>query len=462
MAVTSSDSIKALLKVYYKDGVENLLSRNSPVLRKIQKTRVEGKSYNFAAVYGRGGACASSFLKAQALAATVGKNAEFAVEPGNLWSVYTMNANEILASKTQRGAYMKVAGNKMFASSEALRKQLAASLYGRGFGELCFVDANVATLTSGTAADITLPDHAIMAIDVGTELVIKATVASTSTIVKLTVNSINGNTVNVTPSANYTMTATDVVCFEGSMDGSGNPNAPVGLGGWLPVVADRTGATWGTYIGASFFGVNRSAASDRLAGAFYKESSSTAKKVDAVQALLRQVRRQGSAADMIVLNDKDWLDISKEIEASNTYFTQTSTKGKKTATVGFDGFAASFSTNFIENVYDDPYCPEGVFYILDSSAIEFVAITGTEKVNDGIADNEAGKADPMADNDNGYENDPYKLVIDDMISITPGTATIDGPAMDVSLHVCGSFAVTNPSVCGVGLFYGAAVVGESA
>jgi hypothetical protein len=463
MAVTTNDSIKALLKIYYKDGVENLMFRNSPVLKKLQKNRIEGKTYNFSAMYGRGGAVAGDFTKAKTLASTVSKNVEFAVEPGQVFSVYTMNAKEVQASVTKRGAYMKVAGAKMFAASEGFRKTLACSLYGRGFGELCFAPASV-ELTEDTPADITLPMDAIMKIDIGSELVIKTSVAGDSTSVKatLTVNQINGTSVNVTPSATYETASTDVICLSGSMDASGAPLLPVGLGGWLPAVGSRSGATWNTYIATKFFGVDRKVAPDRLGGAFYAESSSTAKKTDAVQALLMQVRRQGSLADMIVLNDEDWLAMSAEIATSNTYFTQTSTKEKKSATIGFDSFASSFSTNYVENVIDDPYCPKGEFFILDSTAVEFNTFTNTDKVEDGIANNNPGKPDPMADDNNGHENDPYKLIIDDYINVQSGTADVNGPCSEVTLMLFGTFAVINPSNCGHGLFYGANTVSLSA
>lgn len=460
--ITANDNIKALLKVYYKDGVENLMFRNSPLLKKIQKNRIEGKTYNFSAMYGRGGAVAGDFTKAKALASTVSKNVEFAVEPGQLFSVYTMNAKEVQASMTKRGAYMKVAGAKMFASAEGFRKTLAAALYGRGYGELCFAPTDA--LTASTASDITLPTDAIMKIDVGSELVIKTSVAGDGTTVKatLTVNSINGNTVNVTSSATYTPAATDVVCLAGSIDASGNPLLPVGLGGWIPAVAKRTGASWTSYIGTSFFGVTRSAAADRLAGAFYAETSSTAKKTDAVQALLMKVRRQGSLADIIVMNDEDWLAMSAEIAATNTYFTQTSTKESKKAAIGFDSFSASFSTNYIENIVDDPYCPKGEFFILDSTAVEFDTLTNTDKIDDGVAGNEPGKADPMSADNEGHENDPYKLIIDDYINVQSGTADVNGPCSEVTLMLFGSLAVTNPSNVGVGLFYNATPVSISA
>ena len=463
MAISTNDNIKALLKVYYKDGVENLMFRNSPLLRKLQKNRIEGKTYNFSAMYGRGGAVAGDFTKARNLAASVSKNVEFAVEPGQLFSVYTMNAKEVQASVTRRGAYMKVAGAKMFAASEGFRKTLAASLYGRGYGELCFAPASV-SFTQDTAADITLPMDAIMKIDVGSELVIKTSVAGDSTSIKatLTVNAITGTSVNVTPSATYETAATDVICLAGSMDASGAPLLPVGLGGWLPAVGSRTGLNWQTYINTKFYNVERKAAPDRLAGAFYAEASSTAKKTDAVEALLMQVRRQGSLADMIVMNDEDWLAMSAEIATSNTYFTQTSTKEAKKAAIGFDSFAASFSTNYVENIIDDPYCPKGEFFILDSTAVEFDTLTNTDKVEDGVAGNNPGKPDPMSDENNGHEADPYKLIIDDYINVQAGEADVNGPCSEVTLMLFGTFAVTNPSNCGHGLFYGANPVSISA
>ena len=445
MAISANASILAMLKVYYKDGVENLMFRNSPVLKKIKKERVEGKTQNFSAMYGRGGAVGGDFLVAKNNAATVSKAVEFAVEPGQLFSVYTMNSKEVQASQTKRGAYMKIAGAKMFAASESFRKTLAAALYGTGYGEICLTGAAWA-FTSGTAKDITLPDYAIMAIDIGSQLEVKEVLNNNAKKVTLTVESINGNTVNVTPDTTVTVLATDYVVLAGSNDGNA-PLLPVGLAGWLP--------TTRPVAGTSFFGVDRSIATDRLAGAFYDASAINEKKSVTIQKLLQKCRRQGSQADLIVMNDSDFLEFSAEIEATNTYFTQTSTKAKREANVGFDKFSASFSTNYIENIVDDPYCPKGRFYILDTEYVALWSYTNTDKVNDGVEGNNPGKQDPMEMDGEGKTETPYGLIIDDYLNIQPGQATSNGPAMDVTLQMFGSFVVTNPSVCGVGRFYGA-------
>ncbi len=444
MAISASTSILAMLKVFYKDGVENLMFRNSPVLKKIKKERVEGKTQNFSAMYGRGGAVGGDFTKAQSNAASVSKAVEFAVEPGQLFSVYSMNSKEVQASQTKRGAYMKIAGAKMFAASESFRKTLAAALYGTGYGEICMAPA--ASFTSGNKVAITLPDHAIMAIDIGSKLEVKAALASSTKKVTLTVDSIDGNSVTVIPGTNADSLATDFIVLEGSTDGN-KGILPVGLAGWLP--------TRRANLDTTFFGVDRSVAPDRLAGAFYDASAINEKKSVTVQKLLQKCRRQGSQADLIIMNDEDFLEFSAEIDTTNTYFTQTSTKAKREANVGFDKFSASFSTNYIENIVDDPYCPKGRFYILDSEYVALWSYTNTDKVNDGVEGNNPGKQNPMEMDGEGKTETPYGLIIDDYLNIQPGTSTINGPAMDVTLQMFGSFVVTNPSVCGVGLFYGA-------
>lgn len=458
MAISTNDAVRAILKTWYRDGCENLLFRNSPLARKIEKTRVEGKTQNFAAMYGRGGAVSGDFTKAKANAASVAKNVEFAVEPGQLFSVYSMNAKEVQSSLTKRGAYMKVAGNKMFAASEGLRKTLAAALYGRGYGEVCVWGTTDAITTA--AKEYTFPADAIMKIDVGSLLDVKASITDSAIKTTLTVTQINGNKVTATANNVANPAATDVVCISGSMDAAGNPILPMGLDGWLPIVNGRTGANWTTYIQRPFYGVNRSVAADRLAGAFI-DGTGDAKKVDTIQKLLMKCRRQGSQADMIVMNDEDWLDVAKEIETSNTYFTQTSTKAGKKANVGVEEISASFSTNFVENVIDDPYCPKGKVYVLDSTAVEFWSYTNTEKLDDGVVGNNPGKENPMDSDGSGQEGTPHGLIINDYLNVQSGEGTIDGPATNVTLQLFGSYVVTNPSVCGVALFDGATnVIGK--
>jgi len=455
-AITADEAIKNILKVWYKDGVENLMFRNSPVVKEINKTRVEGKQQNFAAVYSRGGAVAGDFLVAEKKAAENVKNAEFKVTPGQIFSVFSYNAKEVQSSLSKKGAYMKVAGNKAFAATEAFRKTMAAAFYGRGYGEIGVL-ADAVTFAANTPIDITLTDDAIVKIAPGSALVLKTAVAATTYLVTLEVNSIDGNTVNVTPASAYTGVGGEIVALLGSMDSSGNPYLPVGIDGWLPIVNGRkNGASdtiWTTYIQTPFMGVTRSIATEGLAGNFYDGTATpNEKKSDSIEKLMRKCRRYGSKMDFIIMNDADWLDVANEIQSTNTYFTQTSSAGKRKANVGLNKLSAGFSTNFIDVIYDDPYCPKGKFYVLDKDTVELWAYTNAEALNDGVAGNAAGKAEPDSENDKGKVNDPYKLLLEECITTEPGQATSDGPAVRVTLQLFGSFVVMDPSVNGVGIF----------
>lgn len=454
MAITNEQAIKNILKVFYRDGVENLLIRDSSALKEISMTKVEGKAQNFAALFSRGGAVASDYTVAQAAAKQV-DNAEFSVEPGKLFAVYTYNAGEVQASLSKKGAYMKVAGNKMMAATTAFRQTLAASLYGRGYGEIGVWVAG-ASVTASTPVTFALTEDAVAKIDIGSKLAIKADVSTATVLTTVEVTGIDGVNVTGTPDKTAVVPANAIVAIAGSVDTNG-PRMPMGLDGWLPVIKgrDASDSDWTNYIKTTFYGVNRASAPDRLAGQFYKPSASEKISVS-VQKLLRKCRRAGSNADLIIMNDEDFLAMAQEIESTNTYFTQTSTKAKKNASVGFEGFSASFSTNFIENIIDDPYCPKGKFYILDKAAVEYFVYTNADKaLNDGVAGNNPGKQDAEALDNAGQEKTGYNILIDDLLTVRDGGVTSEGPAVEVALNFFGSLAVTNPSVCGVGFVYNA-------
>ena len=459
--ITQSQGIENLLKTWYKDGVESLFFRTSPVVKNINKTRVEGKEQAFAAMYGRGGAVSSKATQATAKSLANAKNAEFKVTPGQRFSVFTYNLKEVQASLSKRGAYMKIAGNKAFAAAQALRSTLAADFYGRGYGEIAVLGtanatAVAAVANAGDPVTIELPDSAIMKIDVDSDLVLKTSVSDTTEHGLFTVTAINGNKVTGNMNTLYaSAAATNVIALRGSMDASGNANAPMGIDGWLPIVGGRddSNADWAAYKSTTFFNVNRSVNVEALMGSYYYDATNT-KLAQDVEGLLRKVRRHGSEADMIVMNDADFQKLADEIQASNTYFTQTSTRSRREANIGIDKLSASFSTNYIDLIYDDPFCPEGKFYVLDKASVEFWSYTNAETIqNDGIEGNNPGKQKPEAFEDKGQENSPFKLVIDDFISVAPGTQTDDGDAVRVTYNVFGSYVVLNPSNNGVGIFH---------
>lgn len=438
MAISSEAGILAMLKTYYaKEGLQNLLYRNDPLLKTIKTQRVEGKQANFSALFSRGGAVSANFLTAKALATSQAQAKEFQVTPGQMFSCCVFNNKELLASKSLRGAYINVASAKFFANAESFRKTMAVALYGTGHGELFTTSASI-TLTADDQNDITFPQYAIMGIDIGSKLEVKATAAATSITATLTVNKINGTTVNCTSDTAATAVSGSVVCIAGCTDSNGNGLLPVGLAGWLP--------SGSVSASDSFYGVNRSTARDRLAGTVTAATSGEAKYKTIERAILA-LRRMGSLCDKIVMNDEDYLALSQEID-QKTYFTKVDGgKGQSKSELGRKDFGFSVSTNWLENVIDSPYCPKGTCYILSSDTVELWTYTNADKIADGVPGNEAGK--PEVNGETDVQNKPYQLLVDDMFTITPGTDTADGAAALVALNFYGTFVITNPSVNGV-------------
>ena len=449
MAISTEAGILAMLKTYYaKEGLQNLLYRNDPLLKDIKKERIEGKQANFSALYSRGGAVSANYLTAKKLATQTAQAKEFQVTPGQLFSACVFNNKELLASKSLKGAYINVASAKFFANAESFRKTMAVALYGSGHGEL-FTYAAAATDTIpasqavGSVQTFTFPKHAIMGIDIGSELEIKSSADATSAINTLTVTKIDGVTVYAkiaTATTTAVALASDVVCISGCTDGSGNPLLPIGLDGWLPAGSISSSD--------NFYGVNRSEARDRLAGTVITAGVGTA-KYEAIEEGILALRRMGSLCDKIVMNDEDFLAMAKEIE-TKTYFQKVDGGKKSKAVAGYDGFGFAVSSNWVDNVIDSPYCPKGKAYILSSDTIELWTYTNAEKINDGVAGNEPGKPDVAASDT--VQDKPYQLLVDDMFTVSPGTDTADGAAALVALNFYGTFVITNPSVNGVVVF----------
>lgn len=454
MAVTSDAALLTIYKTWYTDEkMENLLFRSSPLAKIIKKTRVGGKTYNFAALYSRGGAAAGDMTVAVTQAAGgTSKNAEFAVTTGQLFSVFNITQQEILASQNVRGAYVPAAVNKTFAATDAFRKIFATSLYGMGYGEIGL--AVVATTVVGSNTVDFVDKSLIVKLDIGSVFRVTNGALPSSTLRTSvnTVTAISGTTVTFTATAIETWAATDWVELNGCRDGS-TPLLPVGLRGWLPDLASRTGGTWSTYIGTSFFGTDRSVYADRLAGNFILRNSGASEKyTDAIVRAIEAVRIAGGDPKLLVLSPYDWRYIVTEIQAQQTYFNQQNFGGKaskteNTVAKGLADMSYMFSTSWVDKVMDDPFCPQGVAYILDEDVLEFACLSNVDKpLDDGITPGAPGS--PAVDQ-TGAPEMQYKFIIDDYITIQPGANTVNGPAAQVSLNMYGAWCVRNPAHCAV-------------
>lgn len=451
-AITTDAGLLTIYKRWYTDEkLENLLWRNSPGLRAIKKKMIGGRTYNFNMLHRRGGGASADFTVAITGAATGAGNAEMEVPPGNLFSVFNITLKEKMGSaKGAKAAYIDAAADKMFAATESLRKQAAAALYASGYGEFGRVPAGGLAPGVTTA---TLPWDAIAKVDVGDRFEVTNGNMPADALHAggpHTITAIDGQVITFAPAvpAGAGWAADDWFCFVGGRDAGNNPNYPTGLAGWLPAFDDRAGADWLAYIGTAFYGTTRSINTDKLAGNFVLQGGAATMSETLIEGIAT-ARRAGSKADIILLNDVNWLEIQNEVGAFvnlQQIVNESPAKTSDNAVMqGFSELGFMFSTSGVKRVFDDPYCPYNVGYILDSSCVEYVGLTNPKALDDGVAENQPGVQYP--DDLSMPSDDDYKFVIDDMLTVEPGAASADGPAKRVTLTLYGNFCVRAPGKC---------------
>lgn len=449
--VTDNAALLTIYKTWYTpDKLENLLFRNSPLARAIKKERIGGKEYAFAAMSGRGGAVSGDARVAEANGSG-GKNVEFKVQPGNLFSYFTVTDKEIKGSKDKRGAYIPALVDKMFASLEAFRKTFAACLYGAGYGELGRLQAIVPA-----GATMTVPQDVIYKLDIGTKFEVTNGIELDDDYIAagpFTVTAIDGLVLSVTPNVPVGgFVAGAWLQLEGGRDSTKAPNMPSGLGAWLPSYFNRTGALWTDYITTSFYNVDRSVSVERLAGIYIERVlSGTAETYkSAITRGVQRVRAAGGIPNMIVMNDKDAAKLMAELSAETNYWQGINSADKKSdnqVAVGLSAMSFMFQSSWVKQLYDDPYCPEGTAYILDMERIKLVALSNAETpLDDGISGNEPGTQSP--EGVSGPEMN-YQLSIDDHITVQPAAMTANGAGAAVLLSMFANLVISNPAHCAV-------------
>lgn len=451
---TLDANLSGIFKIWYTDkSPEDVFFRNSPVVKKVPKTRIGGKQYNVPLLLGNGGNASGDLVVSTTNAANgSAPNVEFAVTNGQLFATFFITQQEILASQNIRGAYMPVPVNRMAQSLDSFRKLAATSFYGTGFGEIGQV-VNPAAIAAATGQTLNLGyKSSVVKLSLGSIFRITngATPGSALRTGKCTVTGLQGTGVTFTSdTAIGTPAATDWICLDGCRTAGNAALLPIGIGGWLPTLDNRTGSNWTTYIGTAFFGVTRSQNVEGSAGQFIlRDAANSETYVDAVVRGVEAVRTAGGMPDLLVVNSTDYNKIIQQLGAQTTLFQSINTGGpikKNEVAKGISDMKFAFSTSWVQEMWDDPLCPQGTAYILESETLEFAGLSNSDApLSDGVNANEPGK-EALTDYKAPEMN--YYWLIEDYITSQPGSVTQNGPALQVIVQMYGAWVVHNPSKC---------------
>lgn len=335
----------ALKELYDGQVVENLVYADNPFLAMIpKKTDFGGKYKPVPIITGVSQGRSATFSSAQANQSAV-EVKSFLVTRASDYSLATIDNQTMLASATDKMSFLEGSKLVIDGAFRSITNSLASSLFRSGTGSIGVIGSiSTGVITLANANDVvqfevnmTLQANAT---DGGTPRAAAGyVIAVDRSLGKVTVSATAGGAAG-TPSG---WTAADYLLV------SGDNNLKVkGLEAWLPATAP-TG-------GDSFFGVDRSADTVRLAGVRYDGSAQSIEEalIDASSLLARE----GGKPGIFVTNFASYAALEKSLGAKVTYVDL-----KGPGELGFRGIMVNGANTQIK-VIADRNCASQTGYLL--------------------------------------------------------------------------------------------------
>ncbi len=339
----------ALKELYDDQKIANLVYKNNPFLAMVPKMEEFGGKYMpIPLIVNTSQGRSATFSSAQGnqTAATV---ESFALTRVANYSIAQIDNQTMLASKTDKMAFINGATVVIDGAIRALTNSLATQIFRDGSGAIGVISA------SSTLGNIVLT-NASDVVNFEVNMTLEARDPSTGTLR-------TGGPAYVV-AVNRT---TGVVQVSGSMGGA----VGVGLGSWLATTSDTLNVQGDYNLGikglaawvpttsptsASFFGVDRSTDPTRLGGVRFNGSSQSIEEAVIDASLL--VAREGGTPDVCIMNFASYAALEKSLGAKAQY-------------ISFDGPAKLYYPGILINgaagqikVFPDRSCPAKTAYLL--------------------------------------------------------------------------------------------------
>lgn len=342
-------SMNAALKELY-DGqtVENLVYADNPTLAMLPKSTDFGGKYKpIPIITGVSQGRSSTFSNAQGNQSAMSIQS-FLITRASDYSIATIDNQTMLASKTDKMAFLEGAKLVIDGAIRSATNSLASAVFRSGTGSIGQVSGSVSTgvitLTDPTSVtqfetNMTLQANAS---DGGAtpRAALGYVIAVNRSLGTVTVASTGQGGAAATPTS---WTANDYLVVQGD-----NNNKIKGLAAWIPATAPTSTD--------NFFGVNRSQDTTRLAGVTYSGTSQSIEEalVDASSL----VAREGGRPKFVATNYASYAALEKALGAKIQYITE-----KGPAEIAFRGILLNGANTQME-VFPDRNCPQQLAYLL--------------------------------------------------------------------------------------------------
>jgi len=350
MALDNTSYAYALKELYPDDVMRDLCYEDNPFYGLVPKDEnATGKTITIPMVYGDSTGGSATFSDALA---NVKQHAgvEFSLTRVTDYSVAHINRETMLASRGDAGAFVEAAELEVDKAINNSVRSIAKQLYQDGHGH----QAQIASVTSANPMVITLSDiNDISNFELNMTLIADNTEtgasprATPSEVVVAGIDRSSGTiTTDYDNSGGTTVWAASDYLFR---DGDESATAS-GLAAWIPATVTST----------AFFGVDRTADSDRLGG-----SRVTGTGLGIEIALLKtasKICREGGKPDCAFINPVQYFELIQTLGGKVEYVEQ-----GVTASVYFSGVRIWSPKGPLE-VYPDQNCPSKIGYVLKENS----------------------------------------------------------------------------------------------
>lgn len=341
----------ALKELYDGQVVENLVYSDNPFLAMVPKrTDFGGKYKPIPIITGVSQGRSSTFANAQGNQSAV-QIESFLLTRVNDYSIATIDNQTMLASRTDKMAFLEGSKLVIDGAIRSITNSLASALFRSGTGSI----GAITTISTGV---ITLTNSAdIVQFEVNMTLQANATDGGTPRAALGYVIAVNRSAGQLTVSATGQGGAAGTPASWQAADFllvQGDNNAKVkGLSAWLPTTAPTAGD--------SFFGVDRSIDTTRLAGVRYDGSAQPIEEalIDSSSLLARE----GGKPNVCITNFATYSALEKSLGSKVQYVQMGKDGASNPAEIGFRGILVN-GANSVIKVFPDRNCPALKGYLL--------------------------------------------------------------------------------------------------
>jgi hypothetical protein len=343
MGVTLT-SMDYALKTLYPDGVTPLVYKNNPLLAMLQKnTKFFGRNKVVDVIYANTQGRSATFANAQANAGSH-KGIAFTITRKSDYADIVLDRETIKAAGNDEGAVVDALETETNSAIQVLKNSLAHAVWGDGTGK-------IGKVASFTGATITLTDvNDAVSFEVGKVINLSSTLSGGAVRSgTLQVSAVNRTTGVITFTQNVTTGISAAANNDYIFTDGDYGKKLTGLQGWLPTTDPSSGE--------SFFGVDRSVDTIRLAGLRYDGSALSIEEA-LIQAAARLGREEG-APDYCFMNYLDFANLETALGSKKVYEDIAGPYG-----IGFKGLVIHGPNGDIRAV-SDRNAPRGFAYLLE-------------------------------------------------------------------------------------------------